>query len=211
MKQGIYVNGKLDTRHRIARAYSGSFDNTTIEYNTFAPTASTFSGYMNDPSIYNGRTKSDFPFSTWIKPSPLSGFILYLLTAANDGSYYKPVLGITSTGEPLVVLSLLPLGAHPTANPDPVVLNQWTHLALSVSYENGLCLYVNSVFKARRTEYYAGNGYIKTLHVGANTQYSQTYCYDARISEMQFFGVMNELHVFNRELTQNNLCTLYMA
>ena len=70
---------------------------------------------------------------------------------------------------------------------------------------------MNSVLKARRTGYYAGNGYVMTLLVGANTQYSQTYCNNARISEMQFFGVMDELRVFNGELTQDDVCALYTA
>lgn len=67
------------------------------------------------------------------------------------------------------------------------------------------------MLKASRTGVFIGSGYSMSLFLGANTEYSQTYCNDARITEVQYFGVLDELRVFNDELTEDDIYTIFMT
>ncbi|UJR17332.1 hypothetical protein I4U23_004227 [Adineta vaga] len=52
---------------------------------------------------------------------------------------------------------------------------------------------------------YNGTSYVMVLFVITNTAYSETYCNDTRITEVEYLGVLDELRNLNNKLTEDDV------
>jgi hypothetical protein len=68
---------------------------------------------------------------------------------------------------------------------------------------------VNGVLKANKTGFHSASSYPMKLFVGSGGVYGDSYCSSSRIQAQQYLGDLDELRVYNAELTQNDVCALF--
>ncbi|CAF1314535.1 unnamed protein product [Didymodactylos carnosus] len=168
-----------------------------------------------------------FSVSLFINPtqnSTTSGSTLVHLSVSPTGSistnwcdYCYDLLALTSTNllvaqiftcSPSAVSSL-------TSSGTAIVANQWTHIALTYAYQNGVRLYVNGLLVAFTT---SGSVWFSQYNVPAyvtlgNTSplgVAVTGCTDNSTFHTPgpFQGSIDEFRIYGRELNVNEICVL---
>jgi hypothetical protein len=87
-------------------------------------------------------------------------------------------------------------------------LNQWMHITMTYSTQNGIQLYINGSRWAQngKVTEYAGSGQMNTITIGTCDESYSCHRADSRISSIQLKAKIDELKVFARELSINEVC-----
>lgn len=114
--------------------------------------------------------------------------------------------GLTATGLFSVNVMDATVGIISATTSAIIPLKTWTHIAQRFSTVKGNSLYVNGVLVATSS---APNAYSigPFVFVGASPS-GTSACLDGLIATGQFFGIVDEFHVFGRELDSNDICWL---
>lgn len=153
-----------------------------------------------------GRNNQPFSFALWIKPTVCAGTLIHLSSdRSGSGGWCLPKLGFSSNGT-LVAQSWM--GSVVVINGPMIPTNNWTHIVETWSSANGLRLYINGGLYASSpmaTFNAYGSGsmclFLGTSGVGTN-------CQTSAISMGSYSGALDEFYVYDRELTQAEVCPL---
>ena len=155
-----------------------------------------------------GTSSSPFSFSLWINPAITNGGTLLhasLSSASNGGQWCLPFLGFTSSNR----VAAQTRSANGTVSVTGPLLSAhtWVHLAQTYSPGNGLSLYVNGSLSNRSMPFDSvSSGTPLTLTVGNSlVDGNRTACSNINIETGQFYGSIDDVHVFSRELTANDV------
>lgn len=158
-----------------------------------------------------GITNQPFSIALWIKPYALSGTLLHLSTSSTGtGSTCFPLLGFDSNGA--IVAQVLTNAGTVVSVTGPTLptSSSWTPIIQTWSTTNGLRLYVNGTL--------VGSGVASTFLGSETTPNYLTLgnclngcssCTSGSVgSAGPYTGVVDDWHIFNRELTSSDVCTL---
>jgi hypothetical protein len=207
---------------------SGSVQDSGPNYLTGIATSNvtTVTGYVNQAFYFGssaayfyvgglialGTVNNAFSFSFWIKPTAYNngGTILHVAVGTNGYStgryaWCLPFIGLDSsnrliaqvwTGSPLALTGSVP------------PLNVWTHIVETYSSTNGITLYVNGtqVGRTGSANYSASTvaDYIFLGYYGT----SGSLCATGNIIPGPFYGAVDELRIYSRELSSADACVL---
>ncbi|UJR32941.1 hypothetical protein I4U23_020402 [Adineta vaga] len=213
------------------------FDRTSAPYidsgpnkvlNTFS-TTSIINGYKNQAISLSGTSQSYFqtwgftsfgisnqPFSIvfWIRPQSLVGTLVHLSTSASGtGSTCFPLLGFSSNGS-IVAQVLTSNNVLVSAiDPNPASTSSWIFVVQTWSSTGGLKLYINNILVSTSpaSTFLASETTPNYFTLG-NCLSGCTECSKGFISAPgPFLGSIDDWRIFNRELTIDDVCTLYTA
>lgn len=147
----------------------------------------------------------NWPYSVaiWIYPTSLANGTIMHLSSRLDGSntnggWCIPIVGFTSSG--LIAILSWNLGNVPVNGPT-VPLNSWTHVASTYSLANGLRLYINGTLRASVSSFtFTAGGVPMTITLGSSLL-GVSGCATGTIQMGQFYGALDEVYVYARELT----------
>ena len=169
---------------------------------------STKNAFFQSCSYYwLGRNNQPFSFALWINPTVAAGTILHLSSdRTGSGAWCLPKLGFSSNGS-LVAQSWN--GSVVTTFGPQIPTGNWTHVVQTWNMVNGLRLYVNGGLYASQNmttfNAYQGAGnmciFLATSGLGTN-------CHTSGIVAGSYSGAIDEFYVYDRELTQAEICTL---
>lgn len=123
------------------------------------------------------------------------------------------MIGFNSTGY-LTIQSLSSNGIYATSLfNETLPLNLWTHISMTYSTINGIQLFVNGFLSnSNNTSFdYLASGEINTIIVGTCLQPNLYAVNQTKIVLSQFRGEIDELKIFSRELSIDEIHQLAFA
>ncbi|CAF0922594.1 unnamed protein product [Didymodactylos carnosus] len=160
-----------------------------------------------------GTVSSSFSIGLWINANVLYGTIVHVSRyASGAGGWCLPFLGFTSSQQlaaqiwdGLLVQSAL----------GPILtLNAWTHVVETFSIANGLKLYINGTLYSTTSPItqYLASGYQNYMTIASTLTASVSSSLCTTSAGLVGFGYYNgsvdELKIYSRELTAEDVCTL---
>jgi hypothetical protein len=160
-----------------------------------------------------GSVTYSYSISIWIKPISLNGgTIIHISRCGYNCTLYwcLAFIGLTSTGQiSIQSWSSVLFSGYPLVSLTGPILstNAWTHVAQTYSSNNGMCLYVNGLLINQTTAFpYAASNTPVYLYLGS---FPWPSCVSFNvISQGQYYGLVDELRVFSRELTAADVYAL---
>ncbi|CAM4778565.1 unnamed protein product [Rotaria magnacalcarata] len=148
-------------------------------------------------------TNKQFSFALWINPSSTSSSTI-IQTFSTTYGLCKTLLGFYSYGTSGGQIFAVCNGASPLGLTGPFITqNTWTHVSLTYSLSNGYTLYVNGVL-------FGSTGYVASVSSGTLAHlfigYYSACCLGTFSYNYQ--GSIDELYVYNRELSQSEVAKL---
>ena len=162
----------------------------------FTGTSSYFRAYGFYQAGFGVISNRAFSIAMWVSVSSYRGSTFVQMSTSETGGSCFNMMGVwsyTNNAAHFIAQGY----AWPRIYGSPVTLNQWTHLAWTFTLTNGYSLYINGVYFGT-TGYYShsASGSITWLQLG----YSFS-CSSAVISNTGFQGIIDEVYIFNREIT----------
>ena len=158
-----------------------------------------------------GISNRPFSISLWIRPRSLSGVIVHVSSNAVGTGWCLPFLGFASNGS--VVAQLFNGGVRWAMGPSIAISSSWTHIVQTWGPTNGVRLYVNNVLAgsmwALASSYTASS--LPNFVLLGDVR-SGTTCAPGAIGSLTGFdGDMDEFRIYSRELSADDICTLYTS
>ena len=152
-----------------------------------------------------GRHDQSHSFSIWIKPTVVNTSSIIHLSSLPDGTgWCLPILSLTIAGQ-LITTSWDGI-VHRVLGP-AVPANTWTHAAATYSRTNGLRLYVNGTLASTSSPFsFVGSTTPDYLFVGSPLA-AINFPWWSDING-QYSGVVDELRVYSRELSIDDIVSL---
>ena len=152
-----------------------------------------------------GRHNQSYSFTIWIKPAVQHrGSIIHLSSFSNGTGWCAPMIGMTNTSR-LTTTSWD--GAVIKITGRVVPANSWTHAVVTYSPASGLRLYVNGTLSNSSMPFsFQASGTPNYLFVGSPR--AGIGCRSLFDINGQYSGAVDELQVYSRELTANEIHTL---
>ena len=149
-----------------------------------------------------GITNQTFSISIWILPQTLSGILIQISTT----SFCLPLLAFSSNGS-LIAQIAISSGAYLSILV-PVLLSTttWSHIVMTWSSTNGLCLYINNILVGSITAatLFTSGSLVNLITLGNG------YCSAGIITTpYPYSGNIDSVNIFSRELTANDVCSLF--
>lgn len=150
-----------------------------------------------------GMSNESFSISLWIKPSILTGTIIHLSNESTGNGWCMPILGFSASGN---IIAQIPN----TNLYGPILpLNVWSHIILIYSFTNGIRLYINETLSASSGSNLTKDGPNVPLFITIANQLSEiNTCISGNISSVPYVGAIDELHIYNREISALEACIL---
>lgn len=199
---------------------TGPYSLTGTTYSaSFVPGYRTDAVLVNESAYFQvaditclGYSNQAFSIAFWVQPISLTGTIVLATSHPTVGSsfYCYPYIGFNTNGE--LTVQVNSGGANPIYAPSLLALSPtWSHVVQTWSLTNGLRLYVNNVLVASNSSLNHARGvndvsYYVTLGRLANANVCWGHSIDLFNS---FTGVIDDLRIYNRELSAVDICTIY--
>ncbi|CAF1103827.1 unnamed protein product [Rotaria sp. Silwood1] len=170
----------------------------------FTGSSSYFQAYGFYQAGFGVYSNKPFSIALWISVSSYSSCAFVQMSSFYNTTPCFNMLGIwsyTNNAAQLVAQGY----AWPAIYGPPITLNTWTHISWTFSLTNGYRLYVNGVYFGT-TGYYSYTGtstVINWLQIGYNFACSSIY-----ITNAAFQGTIDEIYVYNREITATEVYEL---
>lgn len=160
-----------------------------------------------------------FSIALWINaPSPTSGgsIIHISLLPSGLGWYCYDLLALTSSGSIIVQLMQTSTVVNAYQGP-PLPVNTWTHIAILYAQTNGVRIYINGQLASLSQTVSAigvqGITDPQYLTLGNNSPSGPALSVNCRNGTIPylpgaFFGAIDDFRLYNRELTNQELCAL---
>ena len=152
-----------------------------------------------------GRHNQSYSFTIWIKPAVQHrGSIIHLSSFSNGTEWCIPMLGMTNTSR--LITTSWDGGVMKVTGP-VVPVNSWTHAVVTYSPTSGLRLYVNGTLSNSSMPFsFQASGTPNYLFVGSPR--AGIGCRSLFDINGQYSGAVDELQVYSRELTADDIHTL---
>ncbi|CAF4914372.1 unnamed protein product [Rotaria sp. Silwood1] len=149
-----------------------------------------------------------YSISLWVNKALSTsggGTLLHVSANSNGTSWCIPMLGLTSSNE-IVAQSW---NSFMMTVQGPVLqLGVWTHIVTSYSINNSVRLWINGTLIGSSTTFtYAASSSPDWITVGTTFPAAMS-CASGSISTGQFYGMIDELRVYSRELTSSDVYAL---
>ena len=192
----------LGPNKMIATMNNASFSNGSLSFN------GTRASIQISSFVLLGTTSLPFSFSLWIKPAVTNGGTIVhasLSSSSNGGQWCLPFLGFTSSNR--VAAQTRSANGTVSVTGPPIAALKWVHLAQTYSPANGLSLYINGSLYNRTTPFDSiSSGTPLILTIGNSLpDGNKTACSNVNIETGQFYGSIDDVRVFSRELTPNDV------
>ena len=153
-----------------------------------------------------GRHNQSYSFSIWIKPAIVQkSTIIYMSSSANAASgWCLPMIALNSTGQ-IIIVSWS--GGSVNLVGPTVLTDSWTHVVSTYGLGHGLSLYVNGSLSTASAPFsFSASGTPNYLFIGSPRMGSS--CGSNGNIDGQYAGVVDELQVYSRELTADEVNVL---
>jgi hypothetical protein len=132
--------------------------------------------------------------------------ILFCYSSPTGSPWCVPILGLSSTYK-IIALSWSSSAVVQVIGPI-IPLATWTHVVTSYSATNGVRLWINGTLIGSTGPFqYSPSGAYNTITLG-NSLAGRVSCASGSIVKGQFYGMMDELRVYARELNATDVYTL---
>ena len=177
--------------------------------------AISFSGSNNSYFQAGGFTtfsisNQPFSLSLWVKPQSMFGILVYISDTSNSTGWCMPFMGLTTNAS---VVAQIYNGTVSSLLGRSLSLNQWSHVVQTWSTNNGLRLYVNKKKSSlsSATSFTASNA-SSTYIMLAGTPSNFGLCPQGLLNlSIPFRGDIDDFRVYNRELSSDDVCTIYKS
>ena len=169
----------------------------------FTGSSSYFQSYGFYQIGYAVTNNRPFSVAIWISPVvATSCAIMQISPYLTSGSCHN-MLGLTSALG--VTAQVLIQGwAWPVVYGPVVPLNTWTHITLTYSFTTGLTLYTNGTLIGNTGSFtFGASGVISYVQLGYFTS-----CSSGVITNAAYQGIVDEMYIYSRELTQSEAVAL---
>lgn len=153
-----------------------------------------------------GTSSWSFSLSLWFRTASLNGggTIAHISSQTNGGGWCLKFMGLSSTGQ---IQAQLFNGTANVPLIGPVMpIGVWNYVAYTYSATNGVRLYVNGTLSTSAPTIYSASGAANTLTFG--NPLLGTAC-GSVLPNQQFYGSIDELRLYARELTSSEVSQLY--
>jgi hypothetical protein len=174
------------------------------------------SSYFQASGFANiGANNQPFSISLWIQPQHRSGTIVHISTSSNGlGAWCFPFIGFASNGtlvaqiyDGTMLLSVSASSLLSLSSPG------WTHIVQTWSSTNGLSLYIDNILVASLPSAitFGTTGIMYNYVTIGNSLAGSGSCLTGAIrSNGPFTGGFDDFRIYSRELSANDVCTLYI-
>ena len=164
----------------------------------------TSTAYLQTPGLTAlGITNQSFSIAFWIKPMQILGTLFHLSTSSNGSGWCSTILGFSTSGYMIAQIS----GA--TLMGPMFSLNVWTHVVYTYSVTNGIHLYTNGTMIGSSGGNIQREGPNLPVYLTIGNGLSGLgNCSFGNISSDPFNGVIDELHIYSREISASDICIL---
>ncbi|CAF1334941.1 unnamed protein product [Rotaria sp. Silwood1] len=159
-----------------------------------------------------GITNRPFTISFWIRPQSLSGTLVHVSANSSGLGWCIPFLGFAANGS--IIAQMLNGIIRYVIGPSIPLAPTWTHIVETWGPVNGLRLYIDNVLVASTTS--MANSYtastVPNYVTLGNSLSGASICNGGLLGSMSpFNGDMDEFRIYSRELTADDICTLYTS
>ncbi|CAF3914490.1 unnamed protein product [Rotaria sp. Silwood1] len=159
-----------------------------------------------------GITNRPFTISFWIRPQSLSGTLVHVSANSSGLGWCIPFLGFATNGS--IIAQMLNGIIRYVIGPSIPLAPTWTHIIETWGPVNGLRLYIDNVLVASTTS--MANSYtastVPNYVTLGNSLSGASVCNGGLLGSMSpFNGDIDEFRIYSRELTANDICTLYTS
>ena len=152
-----------------------------------------------------GESNRSYSFAIWIRPYVQQKCaIIHVSSYANGTGWCLPVVGLNATGQ-LTAYSNGPLAVGIAGPVIPV--NSWTHVAVTYSVGIGMILYVNGTRNNSLAPFFFVSGE-QPMHLFMGSPSTGIGCVSSYNSSGPYFGAVDELRVYSRELSDGDVAFL---
>jgi hypothetical protein len=165
------------------------------------------SSYFQAYGFYQlGQSNQPFSFALWIYPYSVTGGTLIHTSVVQFNSTYwcQDMMGLTYAGQ----IAFHTNGANPQITGPFINALQWTHIAFTYNSTDGTTMYINGVRYANTgATSFSSSGQIDWITIGSNI----VGCTPSPIYGGYYFGAIDEVYVFRRELSASDVSSLANA
>jgi len=176
---------------------------------SFSGTSSYFQAYGFYQLDWGVVGNKPFTIAMWINPGSTRGSTLIQVSPFQNSNftpaYILTLIGFVSSGGATHGQIATQLYAWPTIFGPFLAVNTWSHIAFTFSSTNGNTQYINGVAVGSTGAVTFSNGYntIMWLNIGYNFCGSTAY-----IPCSGYQGSVDEVYIYNRELSQSEISAL---
>lgn len=158
-----------------------------------------------------GITNRPFTVSLWIRPRSLVGVLVHVSSNQSGLGWCLPFMGFASNGS--LVAQMFNSIVRSVIGPSVPVNSTWTHIVQTWSPVNGLRLYMDNVLVASTTGMatsYTASTLPNYITLGSSLNGAFGGCAVGLLGSMMGFdGDIDEFRVYSRELSVDDICTLF--
>ena len=154
-----------------------------------------------------GTNNQPHSFSLWIKPTNISGgTIIHVSRFVTGDGWCFPLLGFSNSSN-LIVQSWN--GSSIVLIGPVVIINVWTHIAITYLNSNGLRLWINgNQYGSNSVPFnYVTPNFPVVVTIGSSLD-GQNSCSSGGIEMGQYFGEIDEFQLYSRELSSSDINSL---
>jgi hypothetical protein len=175
--------------------------------------AITFNGstsyYRISTFIALGRRNQPFSISLWLQPTSLLGIVVYV-SSVDGNRWCMPFLGFAGNGALQAQIFKENSVVSVTDPTHSVTTSDWSFVVQTWSPTNGLRLYINQVLVALHPyPIYDASSSPNYITLG-NALSGAEHCRTGGVNTSPYQGDMDDFRVYSRELTADDVYTLYI-
>ncbi len=182
----------------------------TLQAISFTGSSSSFMQASGFVSL--GIPSQPFSFSLWVQPQALAGTLVQVSTDTAGIGSCASFIGFASNGS--LIAQVKTNTSNVAVSYPNLTLASFSLIVQTWSSTNGLRLYINSslVGTAVATTYSAASSWINYVTLGGclNGCGNCSAVAGNQISPGPFTGAVDDFRVYSRELTANDVCTLFL-
>lgn len=164
----------------------------------FTGSSSYFQSYGFYQMAYAVTNNRPFTVALWINPIVATSCAIVQVSPYLTSGTCHNLLGLT-TALSVTAQVVIQGWAWPFVYGPVAPLNSWTHITVTYSFSTGLTLYTNGIWIGNTGSFtFGASGAISYIQLGYYTSCSSNY-----ISNTAYQGLVDEMYVYSRELTQS--------
>jgi len=160
-----------------------------------------------------GISNQSFSISFWIRPQSLTGVLVHVSSDSFGTGWCLPFIGFATNGS---LVAQIKNNFNTISVFGPILsisTSTWFHVVQTWSSTNGLRLYLDNILVASNTnQATAYSASELSNYVTLGNVLNGTSCSQGVISTLTpYNGDIDDFRIYNRELTSDDICTLYVA
>lgn len=161
-------------------------------------------------AVYLGTDGHPYSFALWIRPTIItSGTIIHIASSSGSTSSWSyPVLGFTNMGQ--ITAQGCSANGSVQLIGSSVIVDSWTHLAVTYSQTTSLRLWINGTqIASSPSAFYSETPDVPLVVILGTSPNIAGACSSTSITMGQYRGLMDEFYLYSRELSAANILELF--